>query len=165
MSYKSEYDTVLKLYQSRIKPMPHCHEWDDIRAFRDWAKMTWSYGMVLRKKDPDGIWSPENAEFVDVAPIPSTERVRMAKQWDMARVRMLFLCQIERARMARQWDVARVRIARMLGVNLAQEKHPCENCSIRETCEKPCEARIDWWDTQMLKIRERLMNDVHGKCD
>lgn len=143
MSNKSEYETVLKLYQSRIKPMPHCHEWDDFRAFWDWAKMTWSYGMVLRKKDPDGIWSPENAEFVDVEPIASAQRERMA----------------------RQWDVARVRIARMLGVNFVQEKHPCENCSIRETCEKPCEARIDWWDTQMLKIRERMMNDVHGKCD
>ena len=134
MSYKSEYETVLKLYQSRIKPMPHCHEWDDIRAFRDWAKMTWSYGMVLRKKDPDGIWSPENAEFVDVAPIPSAERVRMAKQWDMARVR----------------------IARMLGVKLTQVCHPCENCGIRETCEKPCGARLSWWDVQMEKLRKEL---------
>ena len=96
--------------------------------------MTWSYGKTLRKKDPDGIWCPENAEFVDVAPLPSTERMRMA----------------------RQWDVARVRIARMLGVKLAQVNHPCENCGIRETCEKPCEARLDWWNTRMQELKKEL---------
>ena len=92
------------------------------------------YGKTLRKKDPDGIWCPENAEFVDVAPLVTAER----------------------ARMARQWDVARVRIARMLGVKLTQVCHPCENCGIRETCEKPCEARLDWWDTRMQALKKEL---------
>lgn len=134
MGNKSEYEILQTLYRTHVRPLPHCPEWDHFGAFREWAEKTWSYGMALRKKDLDGIWCPENAEFVDVVPIPSTERVRMAKQW----------------------DIARVRIARMLGAKLAQAKHPCENCGIRETCEKPCEARLDWWNIRIAKLRKEL---------
>ena len=88
MGNKSEYEILQTLYRTHVRPLPHCPEWDHFGTFREWAEKTWSYGMALRKKDPDGIWCPENAEFVDVVPIPSTERVRMAKQWDIARVRI-----------------------------------------------------------------------------
>lgn len=27
---------------------------------------------------------------------------------------------------------------------------------IRETCEKPCEARLNWWNVQMEKLRKEL---------
>ena len=33
---------------------------------------------------------------------------------------------------------------------------PCAACSINESCDTPCPARLKWWDHRMAQIRKQV---------
>lgn len=57
----------------------------DSKTFVDWSEESgYEYGKILKKKNPDGQWSPGNCEWVDVPKSPKSEirRQELIKQWD-----------------------------------------------------------------------------------